>query len=176
MALTGAALLPADGNAVKGPPGDAAGVRRLLERQLSGSPVLVGLVKVVRHRRCRAAEADAPALASPTVRDAAKSAPETARTLTTASPLAQAWVEERLGLPWNPGQTYALSAEEYSDLRALLAEFDVLLLDEPFKGLDAETYLKVTAYVREEIRGRTAILVSHDPRDVERLGGVEFRL
>ncbi len=70
----------------------------------------------------KAAEADAPALASPTVRDAAKSAPETARTLTTASPLAQAWVEERLGLPWNPGQTYALSAEEYSDLRALLAE------------------------------------------------------
>ena len=63
-----------------------------------------------------------------------------------------------------------------SILRALLAEFDVLLLDEPFKGLDAETYLKVTAYVREEIRGRTAILVSHDPRDMVRLGGVEFRL
>ncbi len=63
-----------------------------------------------------------------------------------------------------------------SILRALLAEFDVLFLDEPFKGLDAETYLKVTAYVQEEIRGRTAILVSHDPRDMERLGGVEFRL
>ena len=63
-----------------------------------------------------------------------------------------------------------------SILRALLAEFDVLFLDEPFKGLDAETYGKVTDYVREQIKGRTAILVSHDPRDMERLGGVEFRL
>ena len=63
-----------------------------------------------------------------------------------------------------------------SILRALLAEFDVLFLDEPFKGLDAETYGKVTDYVREQIKGRTAILVSHDPRDMERLGGVAFRL
>lgn len=63
-----------------------------------------------------------------------------------------------------------------SILRALLAEFDVLFLDEPFKGLDAETYVKVSDYVREQIKGRTAILVSHDPRDMERLGGVEFRL
>lgn len=52
----------------------------------------------------------------------------------------------------------------------------MLFLDEPFKGLDAETYGKVTDYVREQIKGRTAILVSHDPRDMERLGGVEFRL
>lgn len=65
----------------------------------------------------------APALAPPAaVHDAAESVPETAQTLTTASPLAQAWVEERLGLPWTPGQTYALSAEEYSDLRTVLAE------------------------------------------------------
>lgn len=63
-----------------------------------------------------------------------------------------------------------------SILRALLAEFDVLFLDEPFKGLDAATYLKVTDYVREQIRGKTVILVSHDPRDMERLGGAEFRL
>lgn len=68
----------------------------------------------------KAAEAAAPA--SPPARDAAKSAPAAAWTLTTASPLAQAWVEEQLGLPWIPGQTYALSAEEYSALRALLAE------------------------------------------------------
>ena len=63
-----------------------------------------------------------------------------------------------------------------SILRALLAEFDLLFLDEPFKGLDAETYLKVTDYVREQIRGRTVILVSHDLRDMERLEGVEFPL
>ena len=71
---------------------------------------------------------------------------------------------------------------EYHSGRELLfdlygqPEFDVLFLDEPFKGLDAETYGKVTDYVREQIKGRTAILVSHDPRDMERLGGVEFRL
>ena len=62
------------------------------------------------------------ALASPPAPAAAKSAPADARTLTTASPLAQAWLAEQLGLPWTSGQTYALSAEEYSALRALLAE------------------------------------------------------
>lgn len=67
-----------------------------------------------------------PALTAPPPpameRDAADSLPETARTLTTASPLARAWVEERLGLAWTAGRSYALTAEEYSSLRAALAE------------------------------------------------------
>ncbi len=47
-------------------------------------------------------------------------------------------------------------------LRALLAEWDLLFLDEPFKGLDEETKRTVTEYCREKIRGRTVVLVTHD--------------
>lgn len=61
-----------------------------------------------------------------------------------------------------------------SIVRALLAEFDVLFLDEPFKGLDADTYALVTTYVKENIQGKTVLLVSHDPRDLVQLDGIAF--
>lgn len=47
-------------------------------------------------------------------------------------------------------------------LRALLAEYDALFLDEPFKGLDEETKRAVMEYVREKTRGKTVVLVTHD--------------
>lgn len=47
-------------------------------------------------------------------------------------------------------------------LRALLAEYDVLFLDEPFKGLDEETKLTVMEYCREKTRGKTVVFVTHD--------------
>lgn len=52
-------------------------------------------------------------------------------------------------------------------LRALLAEYDALFLDEPFKGLDADTKRKVMEYCREKISGRTVILVTHDKDECE---------
>lgn len=42
--------------------------------------------------------------------------------LTTGSPVAAAWVEERLGLTWAAGESYALTQEQYGELLALLAE------------------------------------------------------
>lgn len=50
-------------------------------------------------------------------------------------------------------------------LRALLAEYDALFLDEPFKGLDEETKRAVMEYVREKTRGRTVVLVTHDKEE-----------
>lgn len=47
-------------------------------------------------------------------------------------------------------------------LRALLAEYDALFLDEPFKGLDEETKRAVMEYVREKTRSKTVVLVTHD--------------
>lgn len=55
-------------------------------------------------------------------------------------------------------------------LRALYAEWDVLFLDEPFKGLDLETKEQTIAFTREKCRGKTVILVTHDEREAELMG------
>ena len=52
-------------------------------------------------------------------------------------------------------------------LRALLAEYDVLFLDEPFKGLDEITKDMVISYTREKVRGKTVIMVTHDKEESE---------
>lgn len=52
-------------------------------------------------------------------------------------------------------------------VRALLAEFDVLFLDEPFQGLDAKTRLNVIAFLKERFVGKTVLMVSHDPSEAE---------
>ena len=52
-------------------------------------------------------------------------------------------------------------------LRALLAEYDVLFLDEPFKGLDIDTKKSVMEYCREKISGKTVVLVTHDETECE---------
>jgi len=54
--------------------------------------------------------------------------------------------------------------------RALAAEADTLLLDEPFTGLDAERKSDVTALLRELYRDRLTVLVTHDPGEAEAMG------
>ena len=61
-------------------------------------------------------------------------------------------------------------------LRALLAEYDVLVLDEPFKGLDEETRLRVMEYTKSMTAGRTVALVTHDSRECEFLADKTIRL
>ncbi len=61
-------------------------------------------------------------------------------------------------------------------LRALLTPSQVLLLDEPFTGLDASSKAAAAAAVRYLRAGRTVILVSHDPEDAALIGAEEIRL
>ena len=58
-------------------------------------------------------------------------------------------------------------------LRALLTEYDLLFLDEPFKGLDQETKEIVMADTRRRCAGRTVLFVTHDPAELEALGAVQ---
>ena len=58
-------------------------------------------------------------------------------------------------------------------LRALLAEYDLLFLDEPFKGLDRETKVVVMADTRRRCDGRTVLFVTHDPTELEAMGAVQ---
>lgn len=61
-------------------------------------------------------------------------------------------------------------------LRALLSEYDILFLDEPFKGLDSETKDEVLHYVKEKIRGKTVVFVTHDEGECEFLADEVVRL
>ena len=56
-------------------------------------------------------------------------------------------------------------------LRALLADYDLLSMDEPLKGLDPETKSSVIALIKELTAGKTVILTTHDPTDVDALDG-----
>ncbi len=61
-------------------------------------------------------------------------------------------------------------ARRVSLLRALLSDADVLLLDEPFKGLDQETRASVIRFTRNMLCGRTCVLVTHDEAEARMLG------
>ncbi len=54
-------------------------------------------------------------------------------------------------------------------LRALLAEYDILFLDEPFKGLDSETKGMILDYTQKMTEGKTVILVTHDKSECDAL-------
>lgn len=63
-----------------------------------------------------------------------------------------------------------------SILRALLAAYDMLFLDEPFKGLDDVIKRQVMAYVQEKTKGKTVLFVTHDRKEALSLGAKIFAL
>ena len=60
--------------------------------------------------------------------------------------------------------------------RALAADYELLLLDEPLSGLDGDNRAGVLALIRARAAGRTLICVSHDPEDAARLDAEILRL
>lgn len=55
--------------------------------------------------------------------------------------------------------------------RGVLYPADILLLDEPFRGLDGQTRAEAIAYLREGWRDRLMVLVTHDRQEGLELGG-----
>ena len=61
-------------------------------------------------------------------------------------------------------------------LRALLSDYDILFLDEPFKGLDEELKQQTIDYVKKQSRGKTVLLVTHDEKEANALGAEICRI
>ena len=55
-------------------------------------------------------------------------------------------------------------------LRALWAESDTLLLDEPFTGMDPETMKKAAALLKARCQDRNVLLATHDREAIKALG------
>ena len=55
-------------------------------------------------------------------------------------------------------------------LRALFSNYDILFMDEPFKGLDTKTKKQVMVYVKKKTQGKTVILVTHDEKECRTMG------
>lgn len=60
--------------------------------------------------------------------------------------------------------------------RALLADYDLLVLDEPFRGLDEETKGQVMEAVRRRTAGKTVLMVTHDEDEARAMTGHLIRL
>ena len=60
--------------------------------------------------------------------------------------------------------------------RALLAPSDVLVLDEPFTGLDGDNRRRALDCVRRAAEDKPVLLVTHDPRDAADLGARRIEL
>ena len=60
--------------------------------------------------------------------------------------------------------------------RALLFDCDLIIFDEAFKGLDAETKERVLACAKEYTCGKTVISVTHDPLEADAFGDNIIRM
>lgn len=54
-------------------------------------------------------------------------------------------------------------------IRAILSDSDLIILDEPFQGLDQTSKLKCIDYINSNLHGRTLLCVTHDPEDADLL-------
>lgn len=51
-------------------------------------------------------------------------------------------------------------------VRAVLADYDVLIMDEPFKGLDESLKKQVINYIKKRTEGKTVLIITHDKEEV----------
>lgn len=61
-------------------------------------------------------------------------------------------------------------------LRALSADYDILFLDEAFKGLDEDNKAAAIAYTLTASQGKTVIMVAHDDAEAAAMGASILRL
>lgn len=61
-------------------------------------------------------------------------------------------------------------------VRALSVPFDMVILDEPFSGLDEGNKNKVISYMKVKCQGKLVLLSTHQQEDIDRLNGILINL
>lgn len=61
-------------------------------------------------------------------------------------------------------------------VRAMLAPSDLIVLDEPFKGLDRENLLRSAEFILAHKKEKTLVMVSHSDEEIELLGCIKIEL
>lgn len=61
-------------------------------------------------------------------------------------------------------------------VRALIGNFDIIILDEPLKGFDTDLKTKVLHYIKEVSKNKTVIMVTHDYEEARFLEANIIRL
>ena len=61
-------------------------------------------------------------------------------------------------------------------IRALCFDSNLVILDEPFKGLDEKLKESIYELIIDESKSRKFIIVSHDKSDIDKLGGKIYNL
>ena len=92
---------------------------------------------------------------------------------------AEKWLEKVELLPAADKKPNELSGgmqRRVAVARALAADYELMLLDEPLTGLDGELRLRVMRRIQADLKGRTAIWITHDPDTAALLDAPVLRL
>lgn len=93
-------------------------------------------------------------------------------------------VEEQLSLVGITGEELKQPVHTFSGgmkrrvavVRAIMADSEMLILDEPCSGLDDATKQMVIQYIKEKRGGRTMLLVTHDREEAGQFEGQLFEM
>lgn len=84
-------------------------------------------------------------------------------------PMAKEWLEH-VGLAEDvnryPAELSGGMKQRVALARALCTDADLLLLDEPFRGLDAQLHEQMRELIRTSRQGKTTVIVTHDEQDL----------
>jgi len=69
-----------------------------------------------------------------------------------------------------PGALSGGQKQRVALARTLMEDRPVILLDEPFSALDARTRTQMQDLTAEHLKGRTVLMVTHDPAEAARMG------
>ncbi|SEM73860.1 putative hydroxymethylpyrimidine transport system ATP-binding protein [Roseovarius tolerans] len=69
-----------------------------------------------------------------------------------------------------PGALSGGQKQRVALARTLMEDRPIILLDEPFSALDARTRTQMQDLAAEHLKGRTVLMVTHDPAEAARMG------